>query len=85
MAAGTYFVSVSHRAGVYGHGTGDYSLILEEAEADDHGDSSASATLVSVGDTVRAVLTPGDHDYFEFPVPVDGFTVRAFAQGKTEP
>lgn len=84
LAAGTYFVSVTRGAGGYSHGTGDYSLTLEEAEADDHGDSSASATSVSVGDTVRAVLTPGDHDYFEFPVPADGFTVRAFAQGETD-
>lgn len=77
LAAGTYYVSVSR-------GAGSYSLILEEAEADDHGDSFASATSASIGDTVRAVLTPGDHDYFEFPVPADGFTVRAFAEGDTD-
>ena len=76
LAAGTHYVSVSR-------GTGRYSLILEEAEPDDHGDSSASATSVPIGDTVRAVLTPGDHDYFEFAVP-DDFTVRAFAQGETD-
>ncbi len=76
LAAGTYYVSVSR-------GAGSYSLILEEAEADDHGDSFATATSVSIGDTVRAVLTPGDQDYFEFSVP-DGFTVRAFAQGDTD-
>lgn len=76
LAAGTYYVSVSR-------GAGSYSLILDEAEADDHGDSFATATSLSIGDTVLAVLTPGDHDYFEFPVP-DGFTVRAFAQGDTD-
>ena len=76
LAAGTWFVSVSR-------GVGSYSLILEEAEADDHGDSFATATSVSIGDTIRAVLTPGDHDYFEFPVP-DGLTVRAFTQGDTD-
>lgn len=76
LAAGMYYVSV-------GRGAGGYSLILEEAEADDHGDSPASATSVSIGDTVRAVLTPGDHDYFEFQVPA-GFTVRAFTQGDTD-
>ena len=76
LAAGTYYVSVSR-------GAGSYSLILEEAEADDHGDSFATATSLSSGDTVRAVLTPGDHDYFEFVVP-NGFTVRAFAQGDTD-
>lgn len=76
LSAGTYYVSVSR-------GAGSYSLILDEAEADDHGDSFATATSVSIGDTVRAVLTPGDQDYFEFSVP-DGFTVRAFAQGDTD-
>lgn len=76
LAAATYYVSVSR-------GAGSYSLILEEAEADDHGDSFATATSLSIGDTIRAVLTPGDHDYFEFTVP-DGFTVRAFAQGDTD-
>ena len=84
LAAGTYFVSVSRGAGGYSHATVGYSLILEEAEADDHGDSSASATSVSIGDTVRAVLTPGDHDYFRFPVPADGFALRAFSQGMTD-
>ena len=84
LAAGTYFVSVSRGAGGYSDGTPGYALILEEAEADDHGDSPASATSVSVGDTVRAVLTPGDHDYFEFPVLADGFALRAFSQGKTD-
>ena len=78
LNAGTHYLSVS------GWDTGSYSLIVEEAGTDDHGDSFATATPVSIGDTVPGVLTPGDEDYFEFSVSADGSRLGVFTQGTTD-
>ncbi len=80
LDAGTYYLGI---VGESRRESGYYTLILEEAEADDHGNSIASATTVSIGDTVQAVLTAADEDYFEFSVPTDGFRLSAFTEGDT--
>ena len=80
LDAGTYYLSIS---GVFGD-TGDYSLVVEEAAPDDHGNSIATATPVAIGATVQGVLeTGGDEDYFEIPVPTDGFRLGVFTEGNT--
>ena len=78
LDAGTYYLSIS---GVFGD-TGDYSLVVEEAAPDDHGNSIATATAVAIGATVQGVLTEGDEDYFEIPVPTDGFRLWRFHGGR---
>ena len=80
LDAGTYYLSIS---GVFGD-TGDYSLVVEEAAPDDHGNSIATATPVAIGATVQGVLTEGDEDYFEIPVPTDGFRLGVFTEGDTD-
>ena len=80
LDAGTYYLSIS---GVFGD-TGDYSLVVEEAAPDDHGNSIATATPVAIGATVQGVLTQGDEDYFEIPVPTDGFRLGVFTEGDTD-
>ena len=80
LDAGTYYLSI---AGFFGD-TGDYSLVVEEAAPDDHGNSIATATPVAIGATVQGVLeTGGDEDYFEIPVPTDGFRLGIFTEGNT--
>ena len=80
LDAGTYYLSISS---VFGD-TGDYSLVVEEAAPDDHGNSIATATPVAIGATVQGVLTEGDEDYFEIPVPTDGFRLSVFTEGDTD-
>ena len=87
LDAGTYYLSISGVSGFFGDATGDYSLVVEEAaEAapDDHGNSIATATPVAIGATVQGVLTEGDEDYFEIPVPTDGFRLGVFTEGDTD-
>ena len=79
LDAGTYYLSIR---GFFGD-TGDYSLVVEEA-APDHGNSIATATPVAIGATVQGVLTEGDEDYFEIPVPTDGFRLSVFTEGDTD-
>ena len=56
----------------------------EEAAPDDHGNSIATATPVAIGATVQGVLTAWDEDYFEIPVPTDGFRLGVFTEGDTD-
>ena len=78
LDAGTYYLSIS---GLFGD-TGNYSLVVEEAAPDDHGNSIATATPVAIGATVQGVLeTGGDEDYFEISVPTDGFRLGVFTEG----
>ena len=81
LDAGTYYLSIS---GFFGGATGDYSLVVEEAAPDNHGNSIATATPVAIGATVQGVLTAGDEDYFEIPVPTDGFRLGVFTEGDTD-
>ena len=79
LDAGTYYLNI---VGLFGD-TGDYSLVVEEVAPDDHGNVIATATPVAIGATVQGVLTEGDEDYFEIPVPTDGFrlTEGVFTEG----
>ena len=85
LDAGTYYLSISgfSFSGFFAGDTGDYSLVVEEA-APDHGNSIATATPVAIGATVQGVLTEGDEDYFEIPVPTDGFRLSVFTEGDTD-
>ena len=85
LDAGTYYLSISGFSftGFFAGDTGDYSLVVEEA-APDHGNSIATATPVAIGATVQGVLTEGDEDYFEIPVPTDGFRLSVFTEGDTD-
>ena len=84
LDAGTYYLSIAGFSGFFGDATGDYSLVVEEAASDDHGNSIATATPVAIGATVQGVLTEGDEDYFEIPVPTDGFRLSVFTEGDTD-
>ena len=84
LDAGTYYLSISGVSSIFGDDTGDYSLVVEEAAPDDHGNSIATATPVAIGATVQGVLTEGDEDYFEIPVPTDGFRLSVFTEGDTD-
>ena len=46
----------------------------------DYGDSIQTAAPVAIGDTVRAVMTDGDEDFFSITIPRDGFPLRAFTR-----
>ena len=80
LDAGTYYLNI---VGLFGD-TGDYSLVVEEVAPDDHGNVIATATPVAIGATVQGVLTEGDEDYFEIPVPTDGFRLGVFTEGNTD-
>ena len=80
LDAGTYYLRIR---GAFGD-TGPYTLIVEEGEADDHGNSIATATSVAIGDTVSGVLPSGDEDFFRIAVPRDGFPLRVFTVGTTD-
>lgn len=71
----THYVEVSHFSLEYG--TGSYDLTVTDegsAPADDHGDTHATATLISCGTAVSgAIEVPGDVDYFTFVAQVGGF------------
>ena len=84
LDAGTYYLSISGVSSIFANDTGDYSLVVEEAAPDDHGNSIATATPVAIGATVQGVLTEGDEDYFEIPVPTDGFRLGVFTEGDTD-
>lgn len=83
VAAGTYYVSVRHFSP---YSTGSYSLRIEfeAAAADDHGNSCASATALSLN-TVRGgqIEVPGDQDYFRIQIPAAG-RIRVFTTGSTD-
>ena len=65
-------------------GTAVVTVMQEEAGPDDHGNSITTATPVAIGVTVQGVLeTEGDEDYFEIPVPTDGFRLGVFTEGNT--
>ena len=84
LDAGTYYLRIAGFSSSFGDATGDYSLVVEEAAPDDHGNSIATATPVAIGATVQGVLTEGDEDYFEIPVPTDGFRLSVFTEGDTD-
>ncbi len=46
----------------------------------DYGDSIQTAAPVAIGDTVWAVMTDGDEDFFSITIPRDGFPLRAFTR-----
>ena len=62
--SGTYYVNVS---GYFEIDTGTYELIIDGT--DDHGNSAATATPVSVGSSISGdIEVPGDVDWFSFQV-----------------
>jgi hypothetical protein len=66
-ASGTYFI-VAAAPPQLGNPVGTYALKLESDEAveDRHGDSRATATLVTLGSTYQSSISPkGDYDYFK--------------------
>ena len=65
---GTYFIAITAPPQV-GDPVGTYALKVEADEAmeDRHGDSRATATIVTLGSTYQSSISPvGDFDYFNF-------------------
>lgn len=75
---GTYYIGVRG----FGGTEGPYAVLVEEREADDHGDAAATATPVSIGDTLRASLVALDRDYFSIEITTDSFPFRAYSVGR---
>lgn len=63
LRAGTYYVEVSGWNGA----TGDYTVVVETGQ--DHGDERASATRLTLGESIQGVISPDDD------VDVFGFTL----------
>ncbi len=65
---GRYFLQLNDITGAF-----DYSLTLSEAAADDHGDSAAAATILTLGQGVAGEMDlRGDQDWFSFTVAQSG-------------
>ena len=80
-ATGDYFVAVRNFGGL----TGSYNLNIASVEdgQDDHGDAAASATSLTLGQTVTGTVDDGfDFDYFRFQVE-QGQRVRVMVRGET--
>jgi len=85
LGAGTYFIRLR---GYHGATTGDYTLVSSlqsQNPNDDHGDSIATATLVSINSTTSGNFeTGGDSDYLRVVASTYGIiTVRSTGSSDT--
>jgi len=85
VAAGTYYIRVTG----FGGATGNYTLFVNWAAGsttttDDHGNTTATATAVSLNSTTNgAINTPGDIDFFRIQVLGSG-TLTVYTTGSTD-
>jgi len=84
VVAGTYYVRVRHYSGT---GTGAYTLVSQFAPpvADDHGNTTATATLVAPNSSTAGTIgTAGDNDYFRIDIPAGGGSLTVSTSGSTD-
>jgi type IV pilus assembly protein PilY1 len=80
ITAGTYHIAVKD---YFPDQTGDYKLWVDY-EADDHGSSCDTATLISCGGFADGeIVTEGDYDYFRVELDGDGI-LTAWTEGETD-
>ena len=80
-ATGEYYFVVRNFGGLTGAYTLNIALVVDEQ--DDHGDTAASATSLTLGQTVNGTVDDGfDFDYFRFQVE-QGQWVRVMVRGGT--
>ena len=84
--AGTYYVAVEPAQFDSSSPLGEYALHVEEAPADDHGDTEASATPVDVPSTTDGELEFSDDvDYFRFRLNSSGGRLVIHTTGSADP